>query len=182
MTNKTDKKKSKHVGSTRSTPQAKFPKKQIYAIVEQIERGELSRTEACQHYGMAYGTVLDWMKRYGSNSAATKRVQLSPQQQRQVASAIVEGRMTVREAQAAHNIAYSGTVRRWVRVYKQQNRELAALHQRSSDMSPSPDTTSNEQDKQLQEARLKIAALETMIDIAEQQFNISIRKKSGAKQ
>ena len=53
------KKSSKHVGSTRSNPQAKFSKKQIQAIVEQIESGELSRTEACQQYGMAYGTGLD---------------------------------------------------------------------------------------------------------------------------
>jgi transposase len=181
MTNKTDKKKSKHPGSTRSTPQVKFPKKQINAIVEQIERGELSRTEACQQYGMAYGTVSDWMRRYGSSSAATKRVQHSAVQQRQVACAIVEGRMTIHEAQAAHNLTCSATVRRWVRAYKQQNRELAALHQRSSDMLPAPDTT-NQQDKALQEARLKIAALETMIDMAEQHFKISIRKKPGAKQ
>src|SRR3954462_345259 len=68
---------------------------------------------------MAWPTVLDWMKRY-SSSSATKRVQLSPQ--RQVVSAVVEGRMTIAEAQAAYNIASGSTVRRWVRVYKQQNR------------------------------------------------------------
>ena len=178
------KKSSKHVGSTRSNPQAKFSKKQIDAVVEEIESGSLTRTEACQKYGMAYGTVLDWMKRYASSYAATKRVQLSPQQQRQVASAVVEGRMTIQEAQAAYNIVRSGTVRRWVSVYKQQNRELAGFHQSSSQMPTSADTitTSHEPDKALQEARLKIAALETMIDIAEQHFNISIRKKPGAKQ
>jgi transposase-like protein len=175
------KKSSKHVGSTRNNPQAKFSKKQIRAIVQQIESGELTRTEACQQYGMAYGTVVDWMQRYGSSSAP-KRVQITPQQRRQAASAIVEGRMTIAEAQAAYHIAYAGTIRTWVREYKQQNRELAAFHQSSSDMpAPSPDTTT-QQDKALQEARLKIAALEAMIDIAEQQFNISIRKKSGAKQ
>src|SRR6476660_1599004 len=174
------KKSSKHVGSTRSNPQVKFSKKQIHAIVEQIESGALSRTEACQQYGMAYGTVLDWMKRYGT-SAATKRVQLSAQQQRQVASAVVEGRMSVKEAQAAYHIASGSTVRRWVRVYKQQNRELTVLHQSSSDMSSLPDTT-NQQDKELQQARLKIAALEDMINLAEQHYTISIRKKSGAKQ
>lgn len=174
------KKSSKHVGSTRSNPQAKFSKKQIYAIVEQIESGELSRTQACRQYGMAYGTVLDWMKRY-STSAMTKRAPLTPQQRRQVASAVAEGRMTISEAQAAHNIAYAGTIRTWVRAYKQQNRELAALHQSSSEMSSLPDTTT-QQDKALQAASLKIAALETMIDIAEQQFKISIRKKPGAKQ
>src|ERR1700712_5400432 len=117
------KKSNKHVGSTRSNPHAKFSKKQIQAIVQEVESGDLSRTEACQKYGMAYGTVLDWMKRYG-RSSAIKRVQRSPQQQRQVASAVVEGRMTVYEAQVAHNIACSATVSRWVRVYKQQNREL----------------------------------------------------------
>ena len=31
-------------------------------------------------------------------------------------------------------------------------------------------------------AKLKIAALETMIDLAEEQFKINIRKKYGAKQ
>jgi transposase len=176
------KKSSKHVGSTRTNPQAKFSKKQIHAIVEQIESGELSRTEACQQYGMAYGTVLDWMKRYGSPSAATKRVQLTTQQQRQAARAIVEGRMSVKEAQAAYNIASGSTVRRWVREYKQQNSELTALHQSSSQMPVPTDTTTNQQDKELQQARLKIAALETMIDVAEQHYNISIRKKPGAKQ
>src|SRR5437764_10207322 len=132
---------------------------------------------------MAYGTVLDWMKRYGTSAAVTKRVQLSPQQRRQVARAIVEGRMTVKEAQAAYNIAHAGTIRTWVREYQQQNRELAALHQTSSEMSASPDTTTDQQqNKELQEAKLRIAALEAMIDLAEQHFNISIRKKSGAKQ
>lgn len=178
------KKNSKHPGSTRTNPQAKFSKKQIHAIVQQIESGELSRTQACQQYGMAYGTVLDWMKRYGTSAAATKRAPLTPQQRRQVASAVVEGRMTIPEAQAAYNIAYAGTIRTWVRAYKQQNKELAALHQTSSGMSTSPQTTTTnqQQDKELQQAKLKIAALEAMIDLAEQHFNISIRKKSGAKQ
>ncbi len=37
-------------------------------------------------------------------------------------------------------------------------------------------------EKELADAKLTIAALETMIDIAEEQFKISIRKKLGAKQ
>ena len=34
----------------------------------------------------------------------------------------------------------------------------------------------------LQEAQIKIICLETMIDIAEKELNVSIRKKSGTKQ
>jgi hypothetical protein len=36
--------------------------------------------------------------------------------------------------------------------------------------------------KALEEANLKIRALDTMIDIAEEQLKIDIRKKSGARQ
>lgn len=36
--------------------------------------------------------------------------------------------------------------------------------------------------KALSEAQLKIIALNTLIDVAEEQLNINIRKKSGAKQ
>ena len=36
--------------------------------------------------------------------------------------------------------------------------------------------------KALQEAQMKIICLETMIDIAEKELNVSIRKKSGTKQ
>lgn len=35
--------------------------------------------------------------------------------------------------------------------------------------------------KELEEARLKIVALETMIDVAEKELNLDIRKKSGIK-
>jgi len=37
-------------------------------------------------------------------------------------------------------------------------------------------------EKALEEAELKIKALNTLIDLAEEQLNIDIRKKSGAKQ
>jgi translation initiation factor 2B subunit (eIF-2B alpha/beta/delta family) len=37
-------------------------------------------------------------------------------------------------------------------------------------------------EKQLEDAQMKNIALETMIDIAEEQLKISIRKKSGPKQ
>ncbi|WP_374163979.1 hypothetical protein [Arcticibacter sp. MXS-1] len=37
-------------------------------------------------------------------------------------------------------------------------------------------------EEQLAYAQLKIQALETLIDIAEEQLNVDIRKKSGARQ
>ena len=177
------KKHSKHPKSTRSNPHARFSKKQIQSIVQEIESSDLSRTEACGKYGMSYSTVTDWMNRYSEASARTKRVQLPRHQQREVARAIEEGRMTIKEAQAAHNIAYPDTVRRWVRMLKEENSHLALTQQSPPEMPLLFDTENgNKQETELAEAKLKIAALETMIDLAEEQFKISIRKKSCAKQ
>ena len=176
------KKHSKHPQSTRSNPHARFSKKQIQSIVLEIESGELSRTEACGRYGMSYSTVTDWMNRYSEVSAKTRKVQLSRQQQREVARAILDGRMTIKEAQVAHNIAYPDTVRRWVRMLREENSHLALPQQSPSEMPLSDTTNDKQKEAELAEARLKIAALETMIDLAEEQFKISIRKKSGAKQ
>ena len=55
------------------------------------------------------------------------------------------------------------------------------------DLSSSPiGESATEQEKSLhqalQEAQMKIICLETMIDIAEKELNVSIRKKSGTKQ
>lgn len=50
--------------------------------------------------------------------------------------------------------------------------------------SPSPDQLSNrirELEKALELANLKVSGLETMINIAEDQLKINIRKKSGSK-
>lgn len=55
--------------------------------------------------------------------------------------------------------------------------------QKSTEKSTSNLEKENEALKQaLELSILKVAGLETMIDIAEEQFNIDIRKKSGAKQ
>jgi uncharacterized membrane protein YgaE (UPF0421/DUF939 family) len=44
------------------------------------------------------------------------------------------------------------------------------------------DTEKEALKKALEEAQLKISALNTLIDVAEDQFKIKIRKKAGARQ
>ncbi|MDO1450555.1 transposase [Rhodocytophaga aerolata] len=77
------------------------------------------------------------------------------------------------------------TIYHWVSSYQQkieqglislppmsekQKQNLEALKQRNKDL-----------EKALQEANLMILALHTMIDVAEKDFQLSIRKKSGTK-
>ena len=52
----------------------------------------------------------------------------------------------------------------------------------AKEKSPSKDLDKEVLERALQEAELKIKALNTLIDVAEEQLKIDIRKKSGAKQ
>jgi hypothetical protein len=54
---------------------------------------------------------------------------------------------------------------------EKERAKLDAAHKRMKEL-----------EKQLEDAQMKNIALETMIDIAEEQLKISIRKKSGPKQ
>lgn len=146
-------------------------------IVAQVEAG-LPRPDACLKYGMANVTLNQWLDRYAS-AGFKRRAKVSDQKKREVVRAINEGKMTVKEAQVSLNLADASTVRNWIKQSKKENRELA-----NSNSSSMQCLTANNDPvaEELSNARLKIAALETMIDIAEQQFKICIRKKPGAKQ
>jgi transposase-like protein len=165
-------KTTNQIRSTRANPQFNFSEAQILKIVEEVQNG-LTRKEACIKYGMGYSTIGEWMKKYG----AIKRVKVSGHQKREIIRAVTEGRMTIKEAQLATNVASPGSIREWIRQVGKKSTDIAVKNKTSM-----PLVNTVDPGKELADARLKIAALETMIDIAEEQFKISIRKKPGAKQ
>ena len=170
-------KTSKDIRSTRLDKTFPFGREAILLIVKEIESG-LNRKEACAKYGMAYATLSEWMSQYGSETYhATKKVNLSAHQKRSIVRAVNEGRMTKEEAYHSHRIR-KRLLNDWILKYKREEQQLAVNNQQPM----SPIDISAVSSDELQQARLKIKALETMIDIAEEQFKISIRKKSGAKQ
>jgi transposase-like protein len=164
------------IKSTRDNPQFQFPQKMILSIVEEVQSERLSRKDACIKYGMAYGTMNAWLRRYGK---PTKKASVSLQKKREIVRAIKEGRMSIKEAQIATGVKDAHSIRTWIRKSDKQSADLAGLNNPSM---PSEINKAPGADKELEDAKLKIAALETMIDIAEEQFKISIRKNSGAKQ
>lgn len=173
-------KKHGYIHSKRSDPTSQFHKKLILQIVQEVEEG-LSRKEACGQYGMAYCTLGDWMRKYGSEQYhANKRSHFSVHQRRNIVRALQEERMTKDEAHLVYKVSKK-TLTRWLREAKQEDDELGKSNQ--NDMMINQNSHSEiALHKQLDEAKLKIKALETIIDIAEQKFKISIRKKPGAKQ
>ncbi len=83
-------------------------------------------------------------------------------------------------------------LRDWLRRYPQKEKVVTLLHQIEKEMAKSyrqlPKDAASAQveyerlQRELEIEKLKSTALSTMIDIAEKELNVPIRKKSGAKQ
>ena len=160
--------------STRPDPFARFEKKDILAIVKEVEDG-LSRKAVSQKYGVAYDTLCKWVQLH-SAQYVLGRPSYSMAFKRSIVQPIIEGKMSVRQASVSHNLK-NNTVSVWVREFRKQDSDLAASNDNAN-----PANVDTASDDQFALAKLKIQALETMIDIAEEQFKINIRKKPGAKQ
>lgn len=166
--------------SKRNDPTSQFHKKVILQIVQEVEQG-MSRKEACCQYGMAYCTLGEWMRKYGSEYyQATKRISFSAYQRRSIIRSLREGRMTKQEAQLIHRVGKK-TLTTWLREAKREDSDLVSFNHENMAVKQIS-SAGIELQNELAGALLKIKALETMIDIAEEQFKIAIRKKSGAKQ
>jgi transposase len=79
------------------------------------------------------------------------------------------------------------TLNKWLKASVKENAELAAhdafeMKGTSTEQPGLPDPEKEALKKALEAAQLKISALNTLIDVAEDQFKIRIRKKAGARQ
>jgi transposase-like protein len=166
-----------------------YDKRFIVQVLEQIQNG-VPRRQICDQYNIKMGTLKSWieMDRLGIGSENLNRT-VSNQVKRSVVRAIENGRLSIREAQVTHGIRSASAIRRWMTQFQQENDELALVN--DSEMKKKKpakgSSTDNNQDikalqKALEDAQLKVAALNTLIDVAEEQLKINIRKKPGAKQ
>ena len=130
--------------------------------------------------------------------ASKKRGRLSKAFKREGAIEYIQGGGTMQEIALKYNLPNLQTVSNWVRCYltpeEIQNKRLSLPQETQKDTSmPEKQDTSKDSmisaleqriqdlEKLLKHSQLKCKALDTLIDIAEEQ-GIQIRKKSGAKQ
>jgi transposase-like protein len=169
----------------RKTKKGHLDKLAIQKIVRAIEGG-MARKDVCLIYGVSRSTVCDWMTGYASDAyKATKQAHLKQVEKRSMIRAIREGRMTVQEAKLAYNMPSYTAIIKLLRA-EQENSELAGCNQAGMDKEADKHSKEEDEEKKalqqaLEEAQLKIKALNTLIDVAEDQFKIPIRKKPGAK-
>ncbi len=169
----------------RENKQDRYDKRLILKIVKEVENG-LPRKEANRIYALGTASLDRWMKDYGSMNYQQniKRKSYTNLQKRTIVTAIEQGRMSYREAQIAYNIKSEKTIRDWLSQYKSEKVEICMITEpvmakKTKSFSPAQ---AEALQKALEEAEMKIKALNTLIDVAEEQLKIDIRKKSGAKQ
>lgn len=173
------------VYAVREQNQSRYDKRLILKIVSEVEAG-LPRKEANRTYGMGQSTLDSWMRDFGSVNYQQniRRKNFTSLQKRTIAAAVEQGRMTIQEAQASYKVKNQGTIRTWVSQYKKEKVELCIITGPSMAKKPKPVSAAQTEalQKALEEAQMKINALNTLIDVAEELLKIDIRKKSGARQ
>lgn len=108
---------------------------------------------------------------------------------RKVAEEYLSGKFSYGVAAEEYGLKDKAVVREFVKWYK-RTLYLEQMEEKKRPKGPPKQDTSIESptkeqlealEEQLAQAKLKIAGLETLIDIAEQELQIDIRKKSGTK-
>jgi transposase len=102
---------------------------------------------------------------------------------RKVALEYLSGEFSQKELMRKYHLKGVGNIKRWLNEYKLQEQELLSLTMEnpSEKSDQEPEKSAKDLAEELRLAKVKIAALETMIDLAEKQLNVDIRKKSGTK-
>lgn len=162
-----------------------YNKQVILQVVRSIERGA-TRREIIKRYGVAKSTLSGWMQQYGSPAWLASQKPLSIPDKRSMVRAVEEGKMTLNEAKVAYNLRSTQAVKGYLRHAQREKAELSRLSLLMDKNEARQEAISSEDavalKKALEEAELKIKALNTLIDVAEEKFKIAIRKKPGARQ
>jgi transposase len=105
---------------------------------------------------------------------------------RMVVEEVLSGKIFIAAAAKKHGITHRSTVSSWIRWYR-NNYDIVIpnatpVAEEDKPKSAKEQTRIKELEAALELAKLKIIGLETLIDVAEEQLKIDIRKKPGTKQ
>lgn len=112
----------------------------------------------------------------------------SPSFRRQVAMDYEDGDLSYAQVAEKYGLKGRDTVKEWVKVLR-KNGEIAPstailtpMTEEEKRESDAKDRRIKELERQLEDERLRSLAFSTMIDVAEEELGVPIRKKSGSKQ
>lgn len=164
----------------------KFDIRFVQLVLKEVAEG-LPLLVAASKYKLSIGLIRTWNRKYGQHELPVLRRTLPLQQKRTLLRAVAAGKLSVREAAVTYGVGES-SIHGWLKQYTAENDELGLSNVEDlSRNKKQPQANSNSDQihqlqQQLADAQLKIAALNTLIDVAEEQLKINIRKKPGARQ
>ena len=100
----------------------------------------------------------------------------------QVVNEVLSGAISKYEARRKYGIGGSVTVLRWIRKFESSKPKELFMSEKKEKTVEQLKLEIEQLKHQLEYEKLKSKAFDTMIDIAEEEFKIAIRKKPGAKQ
>lgn len=95
---------------------------------------------------------------------------------------VEKGELTYKQAQKTYGVQGRSTVLVWLRKYGTLDWSLPKQHILKPTKDKTPEQRIKELEAALESEKLKNKLFSTMIDIAEKQYGLSIRKKSSPKQ
>lgn len=160
--------------------------------VELYLQGEMPVAQIARQFGITTSTLTqNWIKQVarGKDRLLGGSKKLTDEFKLKVVRKVLSGGLNVQQAAEVFDIASPGTISKWMREFSasialdlsQQLIHTEGMGNRRKSNAQS-DGDKQALEKALRDAQLKIVALETMITLAEEQFKIDIRKKSGTKQ
>ncbi|PZR01177.1 MAG: hypothetical protein DI539_28725 [Flavobacterium psychrophilum] len=165
-----------------------YDKKFITQVVAEVLGGR-PRQVVQLEYGINRTTLRRWVDDSDLAVKPRSNGRASMEIKRSVVRSVVSGRLSIREAQLAYGVKAERTIQGWIGQLEQENTDLVDPNDvlMKKDKSAKKNSSSATAEvkalqKALEDAQLKIAALNTLIDVAEEQLKINIRKKPGAKQ
>jgi transposase-like protein len=169
-------------------PGGRYKHSFIKQVVREVEEG-LDISEACKQYNLQGRRLRDWLDKYASPFYSRSKLHYySAVQKKSICRAISQGKLTLQQAASTYHV-HTTTIYSWQKQEKHElefpKDEVLKKSTKASVVKPSTEDDEDEVKRlkqQLADANLKIAALNTLIDVAEEQLKIKIRKKPGAKQ
>ena len=154
--------------------------------LEAIDSGAFTHREVMEMYGIgSNGTLANWRRQL--SRPVQHRRRFTETEKRRIAYEVGSGLLSVEEAMEQNGVLYPGTIPKWIARYG-HDPELAVMAKRPKNepekgkQYPSAEEELEALRKELEHEKLKNLALETLIEVAEEELDIEIRKKPGAKQ
>ena len=155
--------------------------------IEDLEKGFETEESILQRFDITPETLRHWeLQVLRPTSGHRSRIRICDAVKRKAVREVADGVITIAEATIKYGCQHRNSIKGWIKKFSENIDDIGSITMANSELERQDQTEIQERFKELERAlkqsRLKVASLETLIDIAEKELHIDIRKKHGTKQ